>query len=56
LSKTLQNGKLSIIKGENTLNTGVLDEVPYEVPDEMPFEVPFEVPLNFIPVTVLDSK
>jgi hypothetical protein len=35
LSKTLQNCRLSIIRGENSLNTGVLDEVPYEVPDEM---------------------
>jgi len=43
---------LSIIRGENALNTGVPDEVPYEVSDEMSFEVP----LNCIPVTVLDSR
>jgi hypothetical protein len=43
-------------KRENALNTGVLDEVPYEVPDEMLFEVSFEVLLNCIPVTVIDSR
>ena len=43
---------LSIIRGENALNTRVSDEVLYEVPDEMSFEVP----LNCIPVTVLDTR
>ena len=43
MSKTLQICRLSIIRGENALNTEVPDEVLYEVPDEMSFEVPNEV-------------
>ena len=45
--KNTSNYRSSIIRGENTLNIGMLDEAPYEVPNEVLYEVSNEVPFAY---------